>query len=64
MNLEGFMKSFTSICTVILALALLVAPAFAQEPTDTDKRINELEKKIEQLMKDKEKEEYVIPSRG
>ncbi|MFA6957015.1 MAG: porin [Thermoanaerobaculia bacterium] len=51
------MKSIARILTVVFALALLVNPAFAQEPTDTDKRINELEKKIEQLMKDKAEEE-------
>ncbi|MEO8584876.1 MAG: hypothetical protein ABI584_01820, partial [Acidobacteriota bacterium] len=34
-----------------LLLALLAAPVFAQESTDTDKRIRDLEKQVEALQK-------------
>jgi phosphate-selective porin OprO/OprP len=48
------MKHAVTICIVLMALLLVAIPVLAQEQTDTDKRITELEKKIEQLLKEKE----------
>jgi len=39
---------------VLLVLGLAVGPALAQEAASTDQRIRELEKKVEELMKEKE----------
>ncbi len=41
-------------CITVLAVALLALPAFSQDQTATEKRINDLEKKIEELIKEKE----------
>jgi phosphate-selective porin OprO and OprP len=46
------MKSFGIVCSA-LVLLMLSSPALAQE-TETEKRVSELEKKIEQLLKEKE----------
>lgn len=43
------MKLVSSTCVAVVVSALLVGPAFAQKATDPEKRIKDLEQKIEQL---------------
>ena len=43
------MKLVSRMCVAVIVFALLAAPAFAQKATDAEKRIKELEQKIEQL---------------
>lgn len=45
------MKRIATLCAVLFAVALVASPVLAQEPTDTEKRIQELEKKVEELTK-------------
>lgn len=54
------MRNAVTIFTVILALVLIAVPAFSQETTDTDKRISDLEKKVEQLTREKEAPELKL----
>jgi phosphate-selective porin OprO and OprP len=48
------MKVVSTVSTALVALLLMSSPLMAQDSSATDKRISDLEKKIEQLMKDKE----------
>lgn len=48
------MRETGKVCIAILALVLLALPAFSQDQATTDKRISDLEKKIEELMKEQE----------
>ncbi len=48
------MKRIATLCTVLIAIALLAMPVIAQESTDIEKRITELEKQIDELKKEKE----------
>jgi phosphate-selective porin OprO and OprP len=48
------MKSLSKVLAVMVTLTSLAVPAMAQEQSETEKRIADLEKKIEQLMKERE----------
>ncbi len=48
------MKTTATMAAILLVLGLAAGPALAQESPSTDQRIKELEKKVEELMKEKE----------
>lgn len=48
------MKRAITICILVLATMLITMPLLAQEPANTDQRIKELEKKVDELLKEKE----------
>lgn len=56
------MKPLTSMATVLVAVALLVTPAFGQDAAANEKRIQELEKKVEQLLQEKEAPKATLAS--